>query len=220
MGYYVALKATKRRRMGEKKSMTRFVVGNMFERRADVWTASMRVIARQWRSSRLGRFGLFLACLLFASLLLGSAHAEGVQMEKVAFEGWDNCLKLSNGAIELIATTDVGPRIIRLGFVGGQNLFHVYPETAGKTGGDAWRNYGGHRLWHAPEVSPRTYWPDNTPVKSEWDGKTLKLLPDVETGNGIRKEIEITMDPKENLVKLVHRIINLNQWEIYFLRVR
>jgi hypothetical protein len=132
-------------------------------------------------------------------------------MDKVAYEGWKNCVKLSNGQIELIATTDVGPRIIRLGFAGGQNLFHAYPETLGKTGGKEWQNYGGHRLWHAPEAMPRTYWPDNDPVKTEWDGKTLRLIPSAETGNGIQKEIEVTMDPKENSVKLVHRIINLNQ---------
>ena len=157
---------------------------------------------------------VLLSCVLIVPVVMGSAFAEGVQMEKVAFEGWNNCIKLSNGKIELIATTDIGPRIIRLGFVGGQNLFHVYPETAGKTGDKEWQNYGGHRLWHAPEVMPRTYWPDNSPVKYEWDGKTLKLVPDFETGNGLQKEIEVTLDPNENAVKLVHRIINQNQWEI------
>ena len=29
----------------------------------------------------------------------------------------------------------------------------------GKTGGSEWHIYGGHRLWHAPEVMPRTYYP-------------------------------------------------------------
>ncbi len=157
---------------------------------------------------------LLFSCVLIVPLIMGSAFAEGVKMEKVEFEGWKNCVKLSNGQIELIATADVGPRIIRLGFVGGQNLFHVYPETAGKTGDKEWQNYGGHRLWHAPEVMPRTYWPDNSPVKTDWSGGTLKLIPALETGNGIQKEIEVTLDPKENVVKLVHRIINLNQWEI------
>ena len=85
-----------------------------------------------------------------------------VRMEVVTYAGWKNCLRLTAGRVELVVTTDVGPRIIRLGFVGGQNLFHVYPETAGKTGDKAWQNYGGHRLWHAPEVAPRTYWPDNS----------------------------------------------------------
>jgi hypothetical protein len=135
-------------------------------------------------------------------------------MEKVAYAGWPNCVKVTNGQIELIVTTDVGPRIIRLGFVGGQNLFHEYKESLGKTGGKEWQNYGGHRLWHAPEEMPRTYWPDNESVKAEWSGATLKLIPPLETANGIQKEIEVTMDPKQNSVKVLHRIINRNPWGI------
>ena len=67
-------------------------------------------------------------------------------MEKVSYAGWPNCIKLSNGQIELIVTTDVGPRIMRFGFVGGQNLLNEYKDQVGKTGGDEWRIYGGHRL--------------------------------------------------------------------------
>ena len=96
-------------------------------------------------------------------------------MEIVDFGGWANSIRLSNGEIELVVTTDVGPRIIRLGFVGGQNLFHNYPSTLGRTGDPEWNNYGGHRLWHAPEVFPRTYTPDNVPVEHAWDGKSLTL---------------------------------------------
>lgn len=135
-------------------------------------------------------------------------------MEKVAYGGWPNCVKLTNGKIELIATTDVGPRIIRFGFVGGQNLFKEYEAMMGKTGAKEWMIYGGHRLWHAPEAMPRTYWPDNTPVKADWDGTTLKLTPEPETGPGMQKEIEITMDPKTDSVKLVHRLTNIGDWEI------
>jgi len=135
-------------------------------------------------------------------------------MEKVAYGGWTNCIKLSNGEIELIATADVGPRIIRFGFVGGQNLFKEYDEFMGKTGGDEWMIFGGHRLWHAPEAKPRTYWPDNNPVDTDWDGATLTLTPPPETANGVQLEMEVTLDPKENAVKLLHRITNLNPWAI------
>ena len=55
--------------------------------------------------------------------------------EKVAFGGWPNCYRLSNGQIELIVTTDVGPRVARLGFVGQANLFAEFKEQQGKTGG-------------------------------------------------------------------------------------
>src|SRR4051812_32083255 len=140
--------------------------------------------------------------------------SRAVTMEKVAYGGWSNCIKLSNGQIELIATTDVGPRIIRLGFVGGDNLFKEFPDHMGKTGGDQWRSFGGHRLWHAPEIKPRTYWPDNVPVQHEWDGKTLKLIQPVEQSTGIQKQIDVTLDAATNRVQLMHRLTNKNLWPV------
>ncbi len=135
-------------------------------------------------------------------------------MEKLAYGGWDNCVRLSDGVIELIATTDVGPRIIRFGFVGGANLFFEKPEDMGKTGGSEWRIYGGHRLWHAPEASPRTYSLDNSPVAYQWDGAILKLQQATEPETGIGKEIDVTLHPGAGRVSVLHRLTNENPWEI------
>ncbi|MGZ6266834.1 MAG: hypothetical protein ACXWN4_08010 [Candidatus Limnocylindrales bacterium] len=136
-----------------------------------------------------------------------------VTMEVVGFGGWPGSIRLSNGEIELIATTDVGPRIVRLGFVGGQNLFHTFKETLGKTGGEDWHSYGGHRLWHAPEVVPRTYAADNEPVDHSWDGQTL-ILRNSERANGLEKELRITLSATRQEVEVVHRIVNKNPWAI------
>ena len=134
-------------------------------------------------------------------------------IETVDFGGWPNCIRLSNGEIELIATTDVGPRIIRLGFVGGQNLFKTYEATLGRTGGDEWHNYGGHRLWHAPEVVPRSYAPDNAPVEHAWDGSTL-VVGNRESGNGLDKEMRVSVSPTSPRVEVAHRIVNRNPWAV------
>ena len=42
-----------------------------------------------------------------------------VQIEKREWGGWPNCYRISNGEIELIVTADIGPRVMRCGFVGG-----------------------------------------------------------------------------------------------------
>jgi hypothetical protein len=136
-----------------------------------------------------------------------------LNMQKVSYGGWPGCIRLANQNIELIATTDVGPRIIRLGFIGGSNLFKEFPEV-GKTGGDSWRNYGGHRLWHAPELMPRTYAPDNGPIEHQWDGTTLKLIQPTETATGIQKEIGVTLHAQRNTVVLRHRLTNKNPWPV------
>src|SRR5450759_1550254 len=135
-------------------------------------------------------------------------------MEKVNFEGWPNCIRLFNREIELVITTDVGPRIIRCGFINKNNLLYVSDLEKGKTGGSQWHIYGGHRLWHAPEVMPRTYFPDNNPVSYTWNGKTLMLSQTIESTTGIIKEIDITLDPERNHVNILHRLINKNLWTI------
>jgi len=103
-------------------------------------------------------------------------------MEKINYQGWPNCYRLFNECIELIATTDIGPRIIRFGFVGQQNEFAEFAHMIGRTGGNEWRGYGGHRLWHAPEAQPRSYIPDNEPITIEQHDDFIRLIQPMETG--------------------------------------
>ena len=135
-------------------------------------------------------------------------------MKVVAYGGWKNCVRLENREIEMVVTTDVGPRVIRLGFKGSQNFFREMEDQMGKTSGNAWLIYGGHRLWHAPEVTGRTDCPDNDSVPYEWDNKTLKLIPPLEKAAGIQKEMEITLDPDKNRISVNHRLINRNLWDV------
>ena len=132
----------------------------------------------------------------------------------VAYQGWKKCCRIANGTVELIVTTDVGPRVIRFGFVGGQNLFKEYPAQLGQRGGKAWRIYGGHRLWHAPEDQTRTYFPDNFPVTVERHGRRVRFVAPVETANGIQKEIDIQLAATGSRVELIHRLRNTGAWPV------
>ena len=135
-------------------------------------------------------------------------------MEKINYGGWPNCIRMSNDSIELIATTDVGPRIIRFGFIGKDNEFWEDTAQLGKSGANEWVGYGGHRFWIAPEAKPKTYHPDNEPINHKIVGKTLKLIPPVESTTGIQKEVDITLDPKGSHAKVVHKITNYNPFTI------
>jgi len=135
-------------------------------------------------------------------------------VEKIDYGGWPNCVRLSNGMVDLVVTADVGPRIIRLGFVGQDNELKEYEEMLGLTGGDEWRIYGGHRLWHAPEVQPRTYYPDNAPVKVEQREGFVRLVQPSETTTGIQKEIDLRLSPDKAHVRLTHRLRNANLWAV------
>src|SRR5438093_4647174 len=130
-----------------------------------------------------------LLLLLGVTMVTGSLSGE-VKMEKVAYFNQPNCYKLSNGTVELIVTTDIGPRIIRYGFVGEDNIFGEIPEMKVPTELGDWRPWGGHRLWTAPEAMPRSYSPDNTPIKFKIEGKdTIRLIQPVEPKTGIQKEV-------------------------------
>ena len=132
-----------------------------------------------------------------------------VIMQNIAYKGWKNNLQLSNGTVDLIMTLDVGPRIIRYGFIGEPNVFKEYEEQIGKTGEAAWQIRGGHRLWHAPEDAVRTYVLDNVPVRTEkLSESSVRLIQPTEKLTGIQKEIDVTLDSEGSGVLLTHRLRN------------
>ncbi len=137
-------------------------------------------------------------------------------MEKIAYGGWHNCYRLSNGIIDLIVTGDVGPRIIRFGFVGAANEFHEVPEQLGRTGDKDWIFYGGHRLWHAPETMWRSNSPDNDPVEITPTADGLSVLQPIEPRTGIQKQIDLAIVPDRAQVTVTHRLTNHNLWAVEF----
>ncbi len=134
------------------------------------------------------------------------------KLTKVEFSGWENCLKLQDESLEMIITTDVGPRVISLSAPGGKNMMNVDAATAGKTGGGDWHAYGGHRLWHSPEIMPRTYEPDNIPVEWKEVPNGVALINEPFEGRGIQKEIEITLSGGTATLK--HRLTNRSLWPV------
>ncbi|MEN6532719.1 MAG: hypothetical protein ABFD89_03600 [Bryobacteraceae bacterium] len=150
-----------------------------------------------------------LRTLVFLITLAMTASA-AVKIEKVNYKGWPNSYRVTNGEIELVVTSDVGPRIIRFGFVNGQNLFKEFKDTIGKSGEKEWMIRGGHRLWAAPEDPVKTYALDNSPVKVEIEGDVLVVTEPVEQLTGLEKRITVKMAASGTDVELIHRIRNTN----------
>ncbi len=137
-----------------------------------------------------------------------------VNVKQVAYAGWPNCVQVSNRLVDLVVTTDVGPRVIRFGFLGEQNEFKEYPQMLGLTGGEEWRIYGGHRFWHAPEDLKRTYFPDNAPVRCTILQDGVHLFQDVEPTTGMEKEMELHLDADLARVRVIHRLRNHGLWDV------
>ena len=66
-----------------------------------------------------------------------------MNIEKTAWGGWPNCYRLSNGEVELVVTSDVGPRVMRYAFSGGPNPFLELTDELGKAGEAEFKPRGG-----------------------------------------------------------------------------
>ena len=148
---------------------------------------------------------LSLVCLLAMSTFTMSA---AVKIEKTEYGGWPNCYRISNGEVELIVTSDVGPRVMHYGFIGGRNMFKEYKEQLGHSGESKWMARGGHRMWVAPEAIPDSYALDNSPVKATIHGDSISLLEPVEKETGLQKEMTVELASTGTAVKVTHRIEN------------
>jgi hypothetical protein len=153
-----------------------------------------------------------IARALAVTLALALPAGAEVRVDKAECLSLPNCQRLSNGTVEVVATTDVGPRVIAYRFAGRENVFRERPGTGPKT---EWRSYGGHRLWAAPEARPRTYHPDNDPVDVRVDPRrVVRLTAPVESTTGLQKTIELALDAEGTGVTVRHEITNRGAWPI------
>jgi hypothetical protein len=136
--------------------------------------------------------------------------------QEIAYGGWSRCLELANGHIRLIATTEVGPRILFCGPPGGPNLFKEFPKQAGKLKPRSpdpqnrdWLPWGGHRLWIAPE-GDHCYDADNQPVTVELLGPdAVRLTAPEELAHGWQRGMEIHLLPGQPRARIIHRLTAL-----------
>src|ERR1017187_6884661 len=131
-----------------------------------------------------------------------------ITIEKTNFHGWENSWRVSNGEVELLVTGDVGPRVMRYGFAGGQNFFKEFAGQMGKTGEADWQPRGGHRVWIAPEDRVKSYAPDNAPVAIEVQGDAIVCTGPVETLTGMEKKIAVRMAVTGTAVEVLHELRN------------
>jgi len=144
--------------------------------------------------------------LLTLTMILSASAA--VKIEKTQYRGWPNCYRISNGDVDLIVTTDVGPRVIRYGFSGGPNVFKEFDEQMGKSGEATWQARGGHRIWIAPEDPVLSYALDNSPISAAIKGDVIELTGKVEKETGLEKRMIVKLASSGSEVEVVHRITN------------
>jgi hypothetical protein len=135
-------------------------------------------------------------------------------IEKTEFHGTE-CLRLSNGEIDLIVSTAFGPRILFYGFTsGGENILGWHPDARVETALGVWRPYGGHRLWIAPENMPLSYAPDNSAVEYFIENDfSARFVQPLEAATKTQKEIVVALNEKGSEASVEHRITNRGEAE-------
>ena len=131
-----------------------------------------------------------------------------ISIERTDFHGWANSWRMSNGEVEVVVTGDVGPRVMRYGFAGGQNFFKEFAGQLGKTGEADWQPRGGHRVWIAPEDPVKSYAPDNDAVDIHVGDGEIVCTGGVEALTGMEKKITVRMAPKGTAVEVIHEVRN------------
>lgn len=131
-------------------------------------------------------------------------------MKHLSYRGWKNCYQLEAGDCTMIATADVGPRIVHLSKGDRPNLLKLFDDQVGKSGGNEWRVYGGHRLWSAPEDPVTSYIPDNWPteVESVFEGEVslrVSLTADLE------KSLIMRVANKSDSFTIINKIKNIGK---------
>lgn len=134
-----------------------------------------------------------------------------VTVERRSDGRWDDAVAVSNGTIEVLAPTSVGPRIVHFGFEGDRNEFRLFESER-----EDWPLLGGHRLWHAPENHSRTYVPDLDPVEATLLEDGVELRRSAHERTGIEKAITVRMADSGASVELTHELTNRGEWPIEF----
>ncbi len=146
-----------------------------------------------------------------------------VNIQEINYKDYGRCVRLSNDIVELVATLDFGPRIIRYSFIDGVNILNDNMEIFSRSVGQPFKDYygedkfyclyGGHRLWTSPEWYPEIYYPDNDPVDYKIINENGKdgiiLTPPAQKKNDIQMEIKLLLDADASNVEVTHYVTNL-----------
>jgi hypothetical protein len=125
------------------------------------------------------------------------------------------CYSFENTWLRLRVTRSVGPRILSFGFRDAENLFAELADTLiDLPGHEPFHFYGGHRLWHAPEETGRTYLPDDAPVEVVPAEHGFVVTQETEPRTGLQKSLEVRLSDSSAQVVVTHHLTNRGLWPV------
>ena len=154
--------------------------------------------------------------------------AAGVQVNKIAYQGWQDAIEIENGVVRLVVVPAIG-RIMHYGFANGENILWSDPQYHGQVlpegmpnldaaGKFVWTNFGGDKVWSNEQSEFEQINGHSWPPDHAFDGAAhqAELLPDgvVITGpvseyNGARSVREIRLAAEGTRVEIHQRLEKL-----------
>ncbi len=170
----------------------------------------------------------------FRDVLQQRNRRAAVPPRQASYRGWDGYV-LKNELVQLHVVPDIGGRVIQYA-LGDKEFFWVHPELAGRTSLETgldpdgeWMNYGGDKLWPAPQGWDNDgQWPG--PPDAVLDGKAHRVEVDLHPAgirltsrddprSGIRFSRRIRLHPHSTHVSLEATMTNIDnkprRWGIW-----
>lgn len=136
------------------------------------------------------------------------------RISRAEYHGWPDAVRLSNGIVETIVVPSVG-RVMQFHFSGdGGGPFWENRAADGKPpapDAQGWANYGGDKVWPAPQAAwPRIAgrgWPppagfDGRPAEVETGGGGVTLVFPEDPAYGLRVRRRITLAPERPVMTI------------------
>lgn len=142
-----------------------------------------------------------------------------LQYKEQPYLNYGKALCIQHENMELIVTTDIGPRILFFGEAGGANLLFNDTERENLNNserlqsvfgeGEVYYFYGGHRVWASPENDPNSMCPDNEPVEVVFGGQSVTFRAKPQKVTGLQLSMEVT--PVAGGFKITSGVTNLSE---------
>lgn len=135
------------------------------------------------------------------------------RLEKERYQGWD-ALRMSNGLLTLHVVPSIGGRVIQLE-LGSHAYFSIHPQLAGKVVppkesafGATWKNYGGDKIWPAPQGWQNDHqWPGPPDPILDAGPYTAQRVP----GAPGEISLQLTSEPDTNSGLQIGRTIRIEK---------
>jgi len=155
--------------------------------------------------------------VLFFSLGILCPAVEGGKLRviRTSHDGWNDCVRMSNGLIDLVACPGIGGRVVHFSRTGKTSILLVNPEAKGKSpprrdkpqDGGIWHPWGAF-LWIAPETPASFLFNEPYTAVITKDQKLVMTGQPVPFTN-TRKRIEIQMAEDKPKVRLDFFLTNV-----------